>query len=166
MPADETGTAPRRRGLVPAAAALLLAVGVTAAASYWLAGTAERPPPLPSSVAVLPFENLSPDPDDAYFAAGMQDEIVSQLTKISGLRVIPVPPGAGAQRSIPDIGRDLNVATVLDGSVHYSEGRVRVTPRLTQATTGVNLWSDTYERERQRHLRDSERYRVGRGAAR
>ena len=96
---------------------------------------------------MLPFENLSPDPDDAYFAAGMQDEIVSQLTKISGLRVIPVRPGSGAQRSIPEVVRDLNVATALGGSVYYSEGRVRVTPRLTEAATGVSLWSDSYERE-------------------
>jgi len=147
VPPEETRTTLRRRWLVPAAATLLLAVGLTAAASYWLAGTAERPAPLPRSVAVLPFENLSPDPDDV-IAAGMQDEIVSRLTKISGLRVFLVPPGAGAQRSIQDIGRDLNVATVLGGSVRYSEGRVRVTPRLTQATTSENLWSDTYERER------------------
>ena len=61
--------------------------------------------------------------------------------------MIPVRPGAGAQRSIPEVVRGLNVATVLGGSVYYSEGRVRVTPRLTDAATGVSLWSNSYERE-------------------
>ena len=146
-PADEPRTAPQRRGRAAVAAALLLAVGVTAAASYWLAGTAERPPPLPRSVAVLPFENLSPAAADAYFAVGMQNEIVSQLTKLRALSVVPVGPGDGAQASIPEVVRGLNVATVLGGSVYYTEGRVRVTPRLTEIATGVSLWSDSYERE-------------------
>jgi TolB-like protein len=90
---------------------------------------------------------LSPDPEDAYFAAGMQDEIVSQLTKISGLRVFPVRPGSAAQVSLPEIMRGLNVATVLGGSVRYSEGRVLVTPHLTEAASGETRWSDSYERD-------------------
>ena len=149
-PRDRQSKRPR---LILASAAIAAACAVAAIGVYWLAGERTESAdiaaraPLPNSVAVLPFDNLSPT-DDAYFAAGMQEEIVSQLTKISGLRVFLVPPGAGAQRSIQDIGRDLNVATVLGGSVRYSEGRVRVTPRLTQATTSENLWSDSYERER------------------
>jgi len=136
-----------RRSLVKAtAAALLAAVGFTAAAAYWLAGSTEHQPPSPSSVAVLPFDNLSPDHDDAYFAVGMQDEIVNQLTKISGLQVFTVPP-SGAQRSIPELGRELNVATVLRGSVHYSGGRVRVTTHLSDTANGQNLWSESYERD-------------------
>ena len=147
MPAEETGIASRNRRQAAVAAALILAVGLIAAASYWFARTDEPSAPSPSSVAVLPFENSSPDPGDAYFAAGMRDEIVSQLTKISGLRVFPVRLGSGAQRSIADVGRDLNVATVLGGSVHYAEGRVRVNTHLTEAATSENLWSDSYERE-------------------
>ncbi len=149
LPADEPRAAPprHRRWLMPAAAALLLTLGVSAVAAYWLTGTAE-PPPSPSSVAVLPFENLSPDPEEAYFAASMQDEVVSQLTKISALRVIPVRPGTGSGHTASELGRELNVATMLGGSVYYSEGRVRVTPRLTDAATGVSMWSDSYERER------------------
>jgi TolB-like protein/DNA-binding winged helix-turn-helix (wHTH) protein/Tfp pilus assembly protein PilF len=142
--------APRqpRRWLVPAtAAALLLAVGAAAAARYWLAEPAAEAPPSPSSVAVLPFENLSPDPADAYLAVAMQDELVSQLTKIGGLRVVPVSPGTGAPPDVPDLARDLNVASVLYGSVYHAEGRVRVTPRLTD-TASVSLWSSAYERER------------------
>jgi TolB-like protein/DNA-binding winged helix-turn-helix (wHTH) protein len=136
---------PHGRRLVAGLAALL-AVGV--AAAYWVGGQTESPPPSPTSIAVLPFENLSPDPADAYFAASMRDEVVSQLTKIRGLRVIPVRPVMGAQRRIAEIGRDLNVATVLDGSVYYADGNVRVTPRLTDAAAGVSLWSNSYARAR------------------
>ncbi|HVJ23230.1 MAG TPA: winged helix-turn-helix domain-containing protein, partial [Burkholderiales bacterium] len=145
--APETGGAPQRRWVMPAiAATLLAAVGVTGAAVYQISKTSEPPLPGPGSVAVLPFENLSPNPDDAFFAAAMQDEIVSQLTKISGLRVIPVRPAAGAHRS-SDVASRLNVAATLGGSVYYSDGRVRVTPGLTEVATGVSLWSNSYERD-------------------
>jgi TolB-like protein len=149
VPAQQSGAPPQRRRWLGATATLLLLllVGLAAVAALWLGETADEPAPSPSSVAVMPFENLSPDPGDAYFAAGMQDEIVSQLTKISGLRVIPVRPADSAQASVADVVRDLNVATALGGSVYYAGGRVRVTPRLTQAATGVSLWSDSYERE-------------------
>jgi len=147
--AAESDTKSRRRWLVPSAAAVLLALGITAAANYWAIGwgDAGAPPPLSGSVAVLPFENLSPPSDDAMLAAAMQDEIVSQLTKIRGLRVFPVGEGRPTQRSPVDVARDLNVATTLTGSVYYSSGRVRVIPRLTNAMTGASLWSQPYERE-------------------
>ncbi len=136
-----------RRWLTPAiGAALLVGLGVSAAAAYWLNGTPERPAPNPSSVAVLPFENLSPEPDDAYFAAGMQDEVVNQLTKLRALSVIPVRSGDGAQ-AILEVVRALDVATTLDGSVYYTKGRVRVVPRLVDIATGESLWSESYERE-------------------
>lgn len=139
----------RRSWLIPAmAAAVLLAVGAAGTARYWLAEPATQPPPNPASVAVLPFENLSPDPADAYLAVAMQDELVSELTKIGGLRVIPVRPGTGGLPAIPELGRDLEVASVLYGSVYHAEGRVRVTPRLIEPAAGVSLWSDSYERDR------------------
>src|SRR6185436_3091273 len=147
VPAEGLRPTPPRRRLAPAiAAGLLTAVGVAVTAPNWLAGSADHVPPSPTSVAVLPFENQSPDSDDAYFAAGMQDQIVSQLTKLRGLRVFPVRTGAG--RSIAEVGRELNVAMVLGGSVHYAEGRVRVNLQLTDATAGEILWSESYERER------------------
>jgi TolB-like protein/DNA-binding winged helix-turn-helix (wHTH) protein/Tfp pilus assembly protein PilF len=127
--------------------ATLLAVG--GAAAYWVGGQPEtRLPPGPTSIAVLPFENLSPDPADAYFAASMRDEVVNQLTKIRGLRVIPVRSLVGDQRAINELGRDLNVTTVLSGSVYYADGTVKVTPRLTDAAAGVSLWSNSYARAR------------------
>jgi TolB-like protein/DNA-binding winged helix-turn-helix (wHTH) protein len=137
----------RRLSMAHIAASVLAAVGVAIAAAYWLVAPAERPTPSPTSIAVLPFENLSLDPTDAYFAAGMEDEISSQLTKLRGFSVIPVQPGTDVQRPVADVLRELNVATVLSGSVSYSRGRVKVTPRLTQAGTGVALWSKSYERD-------------------
>ena len=145
-PAEEPRSARKRRWLLPTAVAALLAA-LAAGSAYWLVGTAKEPPPNPGSVAVLPFENISPDPDDANFAAGMQDAILNQLTKLSGLSVIPVQPGTGAQPPLAEVVRNFNVATLLSGAVYYSGGRVRVTPRLTQAATGVSLWSNSYERD-------------------
>lgn len=105
---------------------------------------------LPNSVAVLPFDNLSPDADDAFFAAGLHDEILSQLAKVSALNVIArasvlAYPGSG--KSIPQIANELNVETVMEGSIRYSRDRVRVTAQLIDAATGVHLWSETYDRE-------------------
>ncbi len=105
---------------------------------------------LPNSVAVLPFDNLSPDPSDAYFAAGLHDEILSQLAKLRNLSVISrtsMLRYADSDLSIPEIARELNVGTVMEGSVRYSNGRVRITTQLIDAATDEHLWSETYERE-------------------
>ncbi len=105
---------------------------------------------LPNSVAVLPFENLSPDPDEAYFATGLHDEILSQLAKLSNLSVISrtsMLRYANSDLSIPEIARELNVGTVMEGSVRYADGRVRITTQLIDAATDEHLWSETYERE-------------------
>jgi len=123
--------------LVAAASALLL----TLAAAYWLVGTTDGPTPLARSVAVMPFENRSPYPAQTDFAIGMQDEIVSQLLKINGLRVFRVRPAD------PEIVRRLNVEVVLGGSVSYADGHIHVSTHLARAATGESLWSDSYERE-------------------
>ncbi|MCZ6761163.1 MAG: tetratricopeptide repeat protein, partial [Gemmatimonadetes bacterium] len=105
---------------------------------------------LPNSVAVLPFDNLSPDPDDAYFAIGLHDEILSQLAKLSNLSVISrtsMLRYADSDLSIPEIARELNVGTVMEGSVRYADNRVRITTQLIDAATDEHLWSETYERE-------------------
>lgn len=144
---ESRAASPRSHRLISVAMGIVLSVGITAAAAYWLAGSAGPVTTSPSSVAVLPFENLSADPDDAFFAIGMQDEIVNQLTKIDGLRVIPVSRADDVQALVADTARDLNIVATLGGSMSYVQGRVRVTPRLTQAATGVSLWSNAYERE-------------------
>ncbi len=105
---------------------------------------------LPNSVAVLPFDNLSPNPDEAYFAVGLHDEILSQLAKLSNLSVISrtsMMRYADSDLSIPEIARELNVGTVMEGSVRYADDRVRITTQLIDAETDEHLWAETYERE-------------------
>ncbi len=105
---------------------------------------------LPNSVAVLPFDNLSIDPEDAFFAAGIHDEILNQLAKISALNVIArttMLRYAETDKTIPEIADELNVETVMEGSVRYAGSQVRITAQLIDPATGAHLWSDTYERE-------------------
>ena len=105
---------------------------------------------LPNSVAVIPFENMSADPENAFFAAGIHDEIINQLAKLKSLNVIArtsVMQYAGAARPITEIARELNVGTVMEGSVSYAENRVAVRAQLIDAETGVHLWSESYNRD-------------------
>ena len=149
VPMEDSRRSPWRGWALPAiGAGLLASLGLMVTAAYWLAGSAEQPAPVPTSIAVLPFENLSPNPDDASFAAAMQDEIVGQLTKLSGFHVIAVRPGTGAPEGVAEIVRTLPVATTLGGSVYYADGRLRITPRLTDTATGESRWAQAYERER------------------
>ncbi len=104
---------------------------------------------LPNSVAVLPFENLSPDPKDAYFASGLHQEVIDQISKIHSMRVIARPSVmqyAKETKPIPQIAHELHVETVMAGSVRFANDRVRVSAELVDGVTGTNLWSDTYER--------------------
>ena len=105
---------------------------------------------MPNSVAVLPFDNLSPNPDDAYFAAGLHDELLNQLSKLRNLSVISrtsVLRYAVSDLSIPEIASELRVETVMEGSVRYANDRVRITAQLIDAETDEHLWSETYDRE-------------------
>ncbi len=110
----------------------------------------EAPQRPASSVAVLPFENLSPNPDDAYFAAGLHSEILNNLGRVSRLRVIArtsVLQYAGANVPINEIADDLNVDAVMEGSVRYADDQVRVTAQLNDGETGQKIWSDSYTRD-------------------
>lgn len=101
------------------------------------------------SIAVLPFENLSSDKDNAYFAAGMQDEILTRLSKIGTLRVISrtsTLPFASHPENLPEIAAKLGVANILEGSVQRVGNRVRINVQLIQAKGDSQLWSDTYDR--------------------
>jgi TolB-like protein len=105
---------------------------------------------LPNSVAVLPFSNLSPNPDDAYFAQGIHEEVLNQLAKVEALNVIArtsVLRYANTQMQIREIARELNVKTVMEGSVRYAGDNVRITAQLIDPATGAHLWSDAYQRE-------------------
>ena len=100
-------------------------------------------------IAVLPFANLSPDPNDEYFADGMTEELIDRLSKIPGLRVTPPTSSfyfKGKQITVGDVAKALGVAYVLDGSVRKSGIRLRVAARLIRADSGYVVWSETYDR--------------------
>jgi TolB-like protein len=106
---------------------------------------------LPNSVAVLPFTNLSSNPEDAFFAAAIHEEILNQLAKLSSLRVIArtsVMQYVDTTKTIPEIARELNVEAVMEGSVRYAGNSILVTAQLIDPKTGLHLWSETYPGDR------------------
>jgi TolB-like protein len=107
-------------------------------------------PPPKGSIAVLPFANLSPDPDNEYFADGMAEELLNVLAGIDSLQVASRTSSftfKGKDLAIGEIARTLNVAHVLEGSVRRQGQRVRITAQLIDAATDKHLWSDTYDRD-------------------
>src|SRR6266513_2269343 len=116
---------------------------------------AVQPPPNESaipekSIAVLPFGNLSRDPDNTYFVEGIQDEILTRLSKIADLKVISrtsTQKYKSAPENLRDVARQLGVANILEGSVQKSNGQVRVNVQLINALTDAHLWADTYDRK-------------------
>src|SRR5438046_74964 len=115
------------------------------------AGLAGARPSIPEkSIAVMPFENLSRDPDHAYFAAGIQDEILTRLSKIADLKVISrtsTQHYKSAPENLPEIARLLGVAHILEGSVQKSGDSVRVNVQLIKAANDSHLWADTFDRK-------------------
>src|SRR5881275_988805 len=102
------------------------------------------------SIAVLPFENLSRDPDNAYFAEGIQDEILTRLSKIADLKVISrtsTQHYKSAPTNLPQIAKQLGVANILEGSVQKSQDAVRVNVQLIKAASDSHLWADTFDRK-------------------
>ena len=102
------------------------------------------------SIAVLPFDNLSRDPDNAYFCEGMQDEILTRLAKIADLKVISRTSTQRYQSkpgNLPDIAKQLGVANILEGSVQKAGDTVRVSVNLIQAASDSHVWADTYDRK-------------------
>ncbi len=103
------------------------------------------------SIAVLPFENLSEEKANAYFADGVQDEILTDLAKIADLKVISrtsvMQYRSGVARNLREIGQQLGVAHLLEGSVQRAGGKVRVNAQLIDARTDAHLWAQTYDRD-------------------
>jgi TolB-like protein/DNA-binding winged helix-turn-helix (wHTH) protein/Flp pilus assembly protein TadD len=103
------------------------------------------------SIAVLPFENLSDDKQNAYFADGVQDEILTNLAKLADLKVISrmsvLPFKEKAPRNLSEIAQQLGVAHLLEGSVQRAGNRIRVTAQLIATRTGAHEWAETYDRE-------------------
>jgi serine/threonine protein kinase/tetratricopeptide (TPR) repeat protein len=139
----------RRKRLMLVAAGLILAISATALAMFWYqharsAAQAER------SIAVLPFENLSPGNEETFFTVGMQEEITANLARLADMKVI----GAQSTRSylpdksrnLPAIARELGVRHLLEGSVWRGNGQVRLSLRLVDTRDRDHPWIETYER--------------------
>ena len=139
------------------AAIVLIGIGTLFFARYRSSPVAARSPISPAtaqipekSIAVLPFENRSRNPDNAYFAEGIQDEILTRLSKIADLKVISrtsTQHYKSAPTNLPDIARELGVAHILEGSVQKSGDAVRVNVQLIKAASDSHLWADTYDRK-------------------
>jgi TolB-like protein/DNA-binding winged helix-turn-helix (wHTH) protein/Tfp pilus assembly protein PilF len=149
--------APRRRSWLPLAAVvaggLAIAIGAGIGAWKWTA----RPSAAPhiSALAVLPLQNLSRDPDQQYFADGLTDALITDLAKTGGIRITSrtsVMQYLGTKKSVKEIGRELNVDAVVEGTVMHAGSRVRVTAQLIQVATDMHLWADAYERDVSRIL--------------
>jgi eukaryotic-like serine/threonine-protein kinase len=136
-----------RKRIITVVLALAATVGVFAlGARFYLA----RPTNRINSIAVLPLENLSRDPEQEYFADGMTDALTTDLSKIGTLRVISRTSAMhykGANKTLPQIARELNVDSIIEGSVVRSGNRVRITAELIDAHTDQHLWAETYERD-------------------
>jgi TolB-like protein/Tfp pilus assembly protein PilF len=140
-------TAPRRRRNVVA----LIAIGVivSAAAGLFLLPRASARK-MDKSIAVLPFENFSDDKENAFFADGIQDDILTNLSKIGDLKVISrtsVMPYRGKDKNVKEIGKALGVSAILEGSVRKAGNRVRVNVQLINAVNDEHIWSDVYDRD-------------------
>jgi len=104
----------------------------------------------PNSVAVLPLDNFTGDPEQEYFAAGLTEALTAGLTNINALKVISRTSASAfvnTTKTLPEIGRDLGVANIIEGSVFRSGDRVRITVQLINALTDEHLWAENYERE-------------------
>jgi len=139
-------------GLVVAVLAVLFALNIAGLRGRVLraVGAVREPPLQIQSIAVLPFENLSHDPEQDYFADGMTEELITNLGKISALRVISrtsVMQYKGTKKPLPQIARELNVDAIVEGTVQRSENRVRITANLLHAPSDRHLWAETYERD-------------------
>src|SRR5438477_10724567 len=155
--ARRTGIFTRGRKWVrrkPAVAALIASLVAFAAAigwNVWQGALISHPSGLATNgIAVLPFENLSGNPDNAYFADGIQEEILTRLGSIADLKVISRTSTQRYQsepRNLPEIAKQLGVAHILEGSVQKAADQVRVNVQLINAQTDSHLWADTYDRK-------------------
>ncbi|HEV3148334.1 MAG TPA: hypothetical protein VGZ24_06765 [Chthoniobacterales bacterium] len=130
----------------------VLSIGLFFVGRYTVRTSRERSNESPDkSIAVLPFENLSRDPENAFFTDGVQDEILADLAKVADLKVISRTSvmlyKSGNPRNLREIGQQLGVAHVLEGSVQRTASRVRVTAQLVDARSDAHLWAQTYDRD-------------------
>jgi TolB-like protein/DNA-binding winged helix-turn-helix (wHTH) protein/Flp pilus assembly protein TadD len=142
----ESARSARRWLVIAGAVSILLAIaGLAKMGREW----SQEVKPI-QSLAVLPLENLSHDAEQEYFADGMTDELITDLAKISALRVISrtsIMQYKGTKKPVSQIARELGVDAVVEGTVTRDLGRVRITAQLIRAVPEKHLWADTYERD-------------------
>jgi TolB-like protein/DNA-binding winged helix-turn-helix (wHTH) protein len=131
-------------------------IGIGIALTVFLLLSSDEPLPTKDvksgtvTIAVLPFDNLSPDPDHAYFAEGIHEEILNQISRSTEIQVLArasVKQFANTDEPVPVISGKLGVDNVLTGSIRYADDRVRVSTQLIEGDTGISLWSNNYDRE-------------------
>src|SRR5262249_28197190 len=138
----------RRKPAIAALMASLVALAAAVGWNIWKSELISRP--ATNGIAVLPFQNLSDDSDNAYFADGIQDEILTRLSKIADLKVISrtsTQHYKSAPENLPEIARQLGVAYILEGSVQKTGDAVRVNVQLIKGATDSHLWADTFDRK-------------------
>ncbi len=139
----------RRNPIVAGMAALLLTLGTAVGVLIWKNQVAAENGDPPAGIAVLPFESLSPDKENAFFAGGVYDGVSTKLAKVANLRVISHNSVAKYRggRNTQEIGRALNVAYVLRGSVRWDAGRIHVNTQLVDTRNDSQIWAEQYDRD-------------------
>ncbi|MGA7275743.1 MAG: protein kinase [Candidatus Udaeobacter sp.] len=143
----------RPRSLVAILFCILLVTAAFGLTKYFSRSPVAAPdaPPPEKSIAVLPFENLSDDKQNASFTSGVQDEILSDLARIADLKVISrtsvMQYRSGTTRNLREIGKALGVANIVEGSVQRAGSRIRVVAQLIDARRDIHLWGETYDRD-------------------
>lgn len=152
-----------RHGFRPILLAIAAVLALSVAALFFWRGQTQNPPEAPAkipssqiaipekSIAVLPFASLSTDKENAFFTEGVQEDILTALAKFAELKVISrtsvASYVAGPHRNLREIGQELGVANILEGSVRRAGGKVRVTAQLIETRTNIHLWAETYDRD-------------------
>src|SRR6266478_942703 len=146
----------KRSTAAPKLAAFIMLAAIVVGAFFAFRMSRHKAVPLPpfpeKSIAVLPFLDLSQAKDQEYFCEGMSEEILDALAKVDGLRVVARTSSfsfKGKNPDVSDLGKKLNVENVVEGSVRRDGNRVRISAQLINARNGLQLWSETYERELQ-----------------
>ena len=140
---------PLRRKLW-AGAGVVVALAVVVGLWLGRGGKAPEPTPVAPSIAVLPFVDMSPQKDQEYFSDGLAEDLLNNLAKVPGLKVAARTSSfqfKGKNEDLRVIGQKLNVATILEGSVHKEGKRVRISAQLIKVSDGFHLWSETYDRD-------------------
>ena len=116
---------------------------------WWRSASADKAQPQPITIAVLPLQNLSGNPEQEYFADGLTEALITDLAKLGQVRVISrtsVMPYKTVKKPLPEIARELRAKAIVEGSVLNSDGRVRISVQLVDAATDQHLWAESYER--------------------